>query len=201
MDSISTLLEEQLHRIVDKNVTILNADDNVSKAINIMKERNVRCALITYNEEAVGVVTRTDILFKAIAQRKDPNKIKLREIMSSPVIILPASATINDALNVMDKHVIRQIFVGSSSAIVGMVSREGLFEIIHKISKDMNEYVFSGAPVCIINPKAAVVANNTKLKCPYCESDFAYKDELSRHIDRIHLGSGALEGDVRRIFE
>ena len=34
--------------------------------------------------------------------------------------------------------------------------------------------------------------------CPYCESKFATKQELSTHIDRIHHGSGLLEGDTRK---
>jgi uncharacterized C2H2 Zn-finger protein len=38
-----------------------------------------------------------------------------------------------------------------------------------------------------------------KISCPYCNSDFEDKDELSKHIDRIHHGSGALEGDTRKI--
>ncbi|MEM0443382.1 MAG: C2H2-type zinc finger protein [Candidatus Caldarchaeum sp.] len=32
-------------------------------------------------------------------------------------------------------------------------------------------------------------------KCPYCESVFKTEAELSKHIDRIHIGSGLLEGD------
>ncbi len=30
--------------------------------------------------------------------------------------------------------------------------------------------------------------------CPYCESIFESKDDLSKHIDRIHGDSGLLEG-------
>jgi hypothetical protein len=37
-----------------------------------------------------------------------------------------------------------------------------------------------------------------KIVCPYCESEFESKDELSKHIDRIHHGSGLLEGDTRK---
>jgi hypothetical protein len=36
------------------------------------------------------------------------------------------------------------------------------------------------------------------ITCPYCESKFQDKTELSKHIDRIHVGSGLLEGDSRR---
>jgi uncharacterized C2H2 Zn-finger protein len=35
------------------------------------------------------------------------------------------------------------------------------------------------------------------VECPYCQSKFKDKDELSKHIDRIHGGAGLLEGDKR----
>jgi uncharacterized C2H2 Zn-finger protein len=31
-------------------------------------------------------------------------------------------------------------------------------------------------------------------RCPYCESIFENKEDMSRHIDRIHGDSGVLEG-------
>ena len=36
-----------------------------------------------------------------------------------------------------------------------------------------------------------------KLSCPYCESEFEGKEELSKHIDRIHGDSGVLEGSTK----
>ncbi|KAG2479054.1 MAG: hypothetical protein NPMRTH1_120008 [Nitrosopumilales archaeon] len=35
--------------------------------------------------------------------------------------------------------------------------------------------------------------------CPYCNSKFESKELLSKHIDRIHHGSGVLEGDTRNL--
>jgi hypothetical protein len=40
--------------------------------------------------------------------------------------------------------------------------------------------------------------NMSKVSCPYCQSEFGTKDELSKHIDRVHHGSGLLEGDTRK---
>jgi hypothetical protein len=40
--------------------------------------------------------------------------------------------------------------------------------------------------------------NNQRASCPYCASKFKDNEELSKHIDRIHHGSGLLEGDSRR---
>tara|TARA_B100001123_G_C15327380_1_gene1030008 strand:- start:350 stop:472 length:123 start_codon:yes stop_codon:yes gene_type:complete len=34
--------------------------------------------------------------------------------------------------------------------------------------------------------------------CPYCDSVFENKEALSKHIDKIHIGPGLLEGDSRK---
>ncbi len=39
----------------------------------------------------------------------------------------------------------------------------------------------------------------TSIRCPYCESMFNTKEELSKHIDKIHIGPGVLEGDTRKL--
>ena len=36
------------------------------------------------------------------------------------------------------------------------------------------------------------------ITCPYCSSAFGDKNELSKHIDRIHGDSGVLEGSTKR---
>ncbi|HSF01315.1 MAG TPA: hypothetical protein VLA48_10535 [Nitrososphaeraceae archaeon] len=40
--------------------------------------------------------------------------------------------------------------------------------------------------------------SDKSVRCPYCESIFSNNEDLSKHIDRIHLGSGLLEGDTRK---
>ena len=36
------------------------------------------------------------------------------------------------------------------------------------------------------------------VKCPYCNSRFEETEQLSKHIDNIHIGPGLLEGNFRR---
>lgn len=43
-----------------------------------------------------------------------------------------------------------------------------------------------------------VDSSNLRASCSYCGSKFKNNDELSTHIDRIHYGSGLLEGDSRK---
>jgi CBS domain-containing protein len=76
----------------------------------------------------VGIVSKTDILFKVMSQGRNSSKIRLREIMTSPVLAVGPHNTIQETLSIMDKHVIRQVIVSSHSAILGIVSRDDIFD-------------------------------------------------------------------------
>jgi len=39
-----------------------------------------------------------------------------------------------------------------------------------------------------------IVTMAEEYSCPYCESIFDSKEDMSKHIDRIHGDSGILEG-------
>jgi len=203
-EDVESLLNKPVEYILTPSVITLESDRSVSDAVALMKEKNSRSMLVTHNGEAIGIVTKTDILFKVMAQGKNPNKVKLREIMSSPIITISPKTSISEALAVMEKHILRQLVVSSGSTVIGMVSRDELFERIHKASMITSQTALKGTPVCIINPNAIAFvkdAVSAKLSCPYCNSPFDDKDALSRHIDRLHIGSGLLEGDVRRIVD
>ncbi|HKZ62013.1 MAG TPA: CBS domain-containing protein [Nitrososphaera sp.] len=201
---ITSLLATSVEHFINTNVVILESDRFADEALNLMKEKHIRSILASHLGEVVGIVSKTDILFKVMSQGRSPGKVRLREIMTSPVLAVDPHNTIQETLSIMDKHVIRQVIVSSHSAVLGMVSRDDIFEKIHMATMSTVHTAIKGTPVCIINPKAIVYMKDistAKLICPYCESPFDTKKGLSNHIDRLHSGSGVLEGDVRRMFE
>jgi hypothetical protein len=105
----------------------------------------------------------------------------------------------------MDKHKVRQVFVHAYAAVLGMVTRDDIYQLIETISISSQETAISGTPVCIIDSKSiSYIKDSSKAKfsCPYCESPFDTKEGLSKHMDRIHQGgAGVLEGDIRQMFE
>src|SRR5213593_1224579 len=203
-DDISSLLSIPVEHSINTNVVILESDKFTDEALNLMKEKGARSVLVSHLGEVVGIVSKTDILFKVMSQGRNPGKVKLREIMSSPVMAVSPHNTVQETLSIMDKHIIRQVIVSSHSAVLGMVSRDDIFEKIHMATMSTTHNAIKGTPVCMINPKAIVYMKDlstVKVVCPYCESPFDTKEGLSSHIDRLHSGSGVLEGDVRRMFE
>lgn len=196
-DNITSLLSSPIELILNTNVIILESDGFADEAITLMKGRNVRSVLVAHNGEAIGIVSKTDILFKVMSQGRNPAKVRLQEIMNSPVLAVDPKSTVQEALSIMNKHVIRQIIVSSNAAVLGMVAREDIFEKIQIATITAADTALRGTPVCIINPKAIVYmkdTSTTKLICPYCESPFDSKETLSKHINRLHTGAGVLDG-------
>jgi len=188
-DNTTSLLSSPIELILNTNVIILESDSLANEAITLMKERNARSVLASHDGEVIGIVSKTDILFKVMSQGRNPAKVKLREIMNSPVLAVDPKATVQEALSIMDKHVIRQIIVSSNAAVLGTVARDDIFEKIQMATISAADTAIRGTPVCIINPKAIVYMKDistAKFNCPYCELSVDSKVNLSKHIDKHH---------------
>ena len=203
--TLPSLLSSPVGILLKPDVIILESSANVGEAIKLMTDKNSRSVLVSNRGEIIGVVSKTDILFRVISQNRSPDKVKLREIMTCPVLAVRPNSTVSEALSVMDKHKVRQVFVHAYAAVLGMVTRDDIYQLIETISVSSQETAMSGTPVCIIDSKSiSYIKDNTKARflCPYCESPFDTKECLSKHMDRIHQGGvGVLEGDIRQMFE
>ena len=203
-ESISSLLSWPVGNIMNNDAIILEADRTLDEAIKKMKEKNQRSVLASHLGEVVGMVSKTDILYKVTSEGKNPSKIKLREIMTSPVLAVNPQNTVKDALTIMNKRNVRQLMVHAYSAVLGIISREDISRKMEEIALTSVDEVLHGKPVCIIDTKTIEYVKDSskaKFSCAYCGSPFDTKEGLSKHIDRLHNESGILEGDVRHLME
>ena len=184
------------------DVAILEADMTAQDALEAMQEKNARNVLISTKGEVVGIVSKTDILFKVTSQGRNPSKVRLREIMSSPGLAVGPQSTVREAIDLMAEKKDRQVMVHAYAAVLGMVNREDVLESIKQISLELEDAALLGTPACIIDTKTITYTRDlskAKYQCPYCSSPFDSKEVLSKHIDRIHEEAGVLEGDYRKI--
>jgi CBS domain-containing protein len=160
--SMSFLLLSPARKLADSNVLMVDYNDSADTAIRLMKEKQSKCVLISRGEEVVGIVTKTDILYKVLSQGKNPSKVRLEEIMTSPILAVDPDSTVQEALSIMDKHTIRQIVVSSGSSVVGIISRDDLFEREHLTTTSAEDTAIQGTPVCIINPDAILFGKESE---------------------------------------
>jgi CBS domain-containing protein len=187
-------LSQKIGSIVEKDYVTLSEDTLVAEAAKVMRDRDVLSILVAAGKnsnEPIGIVTERDILYRVVAENKDPFKLTLRNVMSSPLITIAEEESVRDAVALMRNKNIRRLAVKKAEGndITGIIT---LISIVGNIPSDKLDLAEVELPTNIIEREA------TKIICPYCQSEFKDKAEMSKHIDRIHIGSGLLEGDMRR---
>jgi CBS domain-containing protein len=104
-------VEEPVARIMVETVFTVTGDAAVADAAALMAEKKVSCLPISMGQGAVGVVTEKDIIQKVVAAGEDPKKVRVKDIMSTPLILAPSSITIKEAAEKMLSNQIRRLII------------------------------------------------------------------------------------------
>jgi len=174
--------------IMDKDFVVLNQLTNIIDAAKVMQRKGISSVLVQDSQSGmmVGIVTERDILYRVVAEAKGIFKVNIGRIMSTPLVTIDKYTSLIDAILTMRKKGFRRLPVVDEGKIIGMVT---LLSIV------------GNAPTGNIDLAEVDIPtdqSNRSIRCPYCQSEFIDKTDLSSHIDRIHLGSGLLEGDLRK---
>ncbi|HEY7108410.1 MAG TPA: CBS domain-containing protein [Nitrososphaeraceae archaeon] len=203
----SNSLSQKAGDLIERDFATLCEDANVVDATRLMNSKNTSCIIVRLknSEEPIGIVTDRDILYRVVAESKDPSKITLKEIMSSPLHTVGKDVLVKDAVSIMRNKGIRRLVVtdknksaeseSSSAKENDKISILGVLTLMSIVGESSNQSI-SLAEIDI--PDSVIASKNIAIVCPYCGSKFDNKNDLSKHMDRIHIGSGLLEGDTRQ---
>jgi len=92
-----------------------------------MAEKNIGAVVVTEKGKPVGIVTERDIL-KKVCPNVSCMKVKVREIMSKPLITVDANTPIGEAVSIMVDRNIRRLLVTEGGKIVGIVTQKDLMK-------------------------------------------------------------------------
>lgn len=114
----------KIEEIMVKKLESVEANAPVYDAIEKMVDRRIRSILVKPKDEkdVYGVVTVRDIVFKVIGKNLDPNKIRVEEIASKPVISIDKDMDIAHVISLMNKFNIARVFVSEGKEIIGVAS-------------------------------------------------------------------------------
>ena len=205
----SNSLSQKTGDLIERDFATLYEDANVVDATRLMNSKNTSSIIVRLkdSEEPIGIVTERDILYRVVAENKDPSKIMLKEIMSSPLQTVGEDVLVKDAVSIMRNKGIRRIVVVTNknksaesdlsipAKDKGKISILGVLTLMSIIGESSNQSI-SLADIDISD--SIIASKNIVIVCPYCGSKFDNKSDLSKHIDRIHIGAGLLEGDTRQ---
>ena len=129
-------LERPLSSYIHTQFVTADENSSVAEAVKILQPKNVEIILVTSFSDGgkyVGIVTDSDILEKVVMKGEDSDLISTKSIMTSPIITLPSSSTVREAIQLMRTHKIKHLPVTDSTNkenIIGTVTQEYLAEVI-----------------------------------------------------------------------
>ncbi len=108
--------------IMTRDVATVDIKSNIPQLARRMLELDVGSVIITDNKHPVGIVTERDIVRKIISRNLKPSDISVRELMTTPLITIPAGEAVTDAMNRMVKMKIRRLPVVEAGRLIGIVT-------------------------------------------------------------------------------
>lgn len=115
--------------IMTREVASIDIKSNVPMLAKKMLELDVGSIIITDRTQPVGIVTERDIVRKIISKNLKPADVSVKELMSTPLITIPSSEDISDAMYKMVKMQIRRLPVVEDSKLAGIVTDIDLLAI------------------------------------------------------------------------
>jgi CBS domain-containing protein len=106
-------------------VVFIEPDTPVTDALATMRRRYINSVIISRSSDNpdYGILTTTDICDKIVAQDRDPATIKVRDIMTSPLIMVKADMTVTECARIMKDNKIHHLPVQDEHGnLIGMIS-------------------------------------------------------------------------------
>jgi CBS domain-containing protein len=108
----------------DKGNEVLKIDAAASAldAVRQMVGANIGSLLVTDGDEVTGIVTERDFLRRVAQEGPTDEGVTVRDIMSSPLVVVSPETEIDECMAVMTDRRIRHLPVVDDGDVVGIVS-------------------------------------------------------------------------------
>jgi len=103
-------------------VLSIDAEATVYDAAKQMIDANVGSMLVSVGGRITGIVTERDYLRRVTLEGRADKETPVREIMSSPLLVVSPETTVEECMALMTERRIRHLPVAKHGDVVGVVS-------------------------------------------------------------------------------
>ncbi len=108
--------------VMVKEVITLDENSTVKEAAEIMNKFEIGCVIAVSKGKAMGIVTERDLLKRVVAEARDAKGTRVKEIMTSPLIVVEPRMELEEAVKMMFQMKIKKLPVVDGKRLVGLVS-------------------------------------------------------------------------------
>lgn len=100
----------------------IDIDSDVRFAGEMMAQHRRDTLVVVKNKHPIGIITDSDLIKKIIAKNEKPSSLKVKDVMSKPLVIIDAEQNILDAVRKIKKSNIKRLIVCEKGNLVGVLT-------------------------------------------------------------------------------
>jgi CBS domain-containing protein len=104
-----------------------------------MAQEGVSALIATSEGRAMGILAERDTLKRIVAEGKNSRKMKVKEIMSSPLVTIEPSTDLEEAAHVMFEKKIKNLPVIHDNRLIGLISLSDICKLQPEILKVLRQ--------------------------------------------------------------
>jgi len=108
--------------VMVKEVITIDENLTVKEAAEIMNKFEIGCVIAVGKGKAMGILTERDVLKRVVAEGKDASKIKVKDVMTTPLVVAEPGMDLGEAVKLMFQMKIKKLPVVDGKKLVGLVS-------------------------------------------------------------------------------
>ncbi len=169
-------IELRVRDLMTKQIVSLPMESSVVDAAREMTNRGIASVLLTAGDAYVGIVTDRDIISKVVARTLQPHRVRLADVMTSPLVSIRDDASVQAAAEAMRNNKIRRLVVTHEGQIVGIISESDIIRVepeLHFLIRERSRLGLGG--VAPLEPSRPLING-------FCEDCENYSEDL-RNVD------------------
>ena len=116
--------------IMSKDVKVVRPDSSAKEVVATMNKFDIGSILVVQGKRPVGIITERDILRRIVQPCLAPETLAARQVMTSPLLTINETASIDEAAKLMAKEKVKKLPVMDKQKLVGIVT---LTDIVTKV--------------------------------------------------------------------
>ncbi len=135
-----------------QDLLTLDESASVFEAARAMTARSVGAVLVTTADgRLAGIFTERDLMSRVVVPRREPEKVKLREVMTREVYSVGPDREVGDVRSELSRRHFRHLPVVVDGRVVGILSlrdllRADIDEMSHEV-EELQKYFLGGPEV------------------------------------------------------
>jgi CBS domain-containing protein len=116
-------MAKSVREAMTASVSSVSPSQSLADAAQVMKGENVGSVPVVEEGRLAGIVTDRDIVTRAVAERRNPQDVRVEEIASHDLVTVEAQQDLDEALALMARHKVRRLPVLQEGRLVGMLAQ------------------------------------------------------------------------------